>query len=92
MCFWSAGGKLIIVMRFWAYSICKRRNINPALYLFFSSIIIFHLSKLWKAMFFILCDVIFLQRLQWNEGVRAPCEEDPPGDLKGVGLVGVDPF
>ena len=29
-----------------------------------SSIIIFHLSKLWKARFFILCDVIFLVRLQ----------------------------
>ena len=28
------------------------------------SIIIFHLSKLWKAKFFILCDVIFLARLQ----------------------------
>ena len=28
------------------------------------SIIIFHLSKLWKAKFFILCDVIFLVRLQ----------------------------
>ena len=27
-------------------------------------IIIFHLSKLWKAKFFILCDVIFLVRLQ----------------------------
>ena len=28
------------------------------------SIIIFHSSKLWKAKFFILCDVIFLVRLQ----------------------------
>ena len=28
------------------------------------SIIIFHLSKLWKAKFFILCDAIFLVRLQ----------------------------
>ena len=28
------------------------------------SIIIFDLSKLWKAKFFILCDVIFLVRLQ----------------------------
>ena len=28
------------------------------------SIIIFHLSKLWKAKFFVLCDVIFLARLQ----------------------------
>ena len=28
------------------------------------STIIFHLSKLWKAKFFILCDVIFLVRLQ----------------------------
>ena len=28
------------------------------------SIIIFHLSKLWKARFFILCDAIFLVRLQ----------------------------
>ena len=28
------------------------------------SIIIFHLSKVWKAKFFILCDVIFLVRLQ----------------------------
>ena len=28
------------------------------------SIIILHLSKLWKANFFILCDVIFLVRLQ----------------------------
>ena len=28
------------------------------------SIIIFHLSKLWKAKFFVLCDVIFLLRLQ----------------------------
>ena len=28
------------------------------------SIIIFHLSKLLKAKFFILCDVIFLVRLQ----------------------------
>ena len=28
------------------------------------SIIIFRMSKLWKAMFFILCDVIFLVRLQ----------------------------
>ena len=28
------------------------------------SIIIFHLSELWKAKFFILCDVIFLMRLQ----------------------------
>ena len=28
------------------------------------SVIIFHLSKLWKAKFFILCDVIFLVRLQ----------------------------
>ena len=28
------------------------------------SMIIFHLSKLWKAKFFILCDVIFLLRLQ----------------------------
>ena len=26
--------------------------------------IIFHLSKVWKAKFFILCDVIFLVRLQ----------------------------
>ena len=26
--------------------------------------IIFHLSKRWKAKFFILCDVIFLVRLQ----------------------------
>ena len=31
-----------------------------------SSIFIFHLSKLWKAKFFILCDVIFLVRLQGN--------------------------
>ena len=30
----------------------------------FDSIIIFHLSKLWKAIFFILCDVKFLVRLQ----------------------------
>ena len=28
------------------------------------SIIIFHLSKLWKAKFFILCDIIYLVRLQ----------------------------
>ena len=28
------------------------------------SIIIFHLSKLWKAKFSILCDVIFLVRMQ----------------------------
>ena len=28
------------------------------------SIIIFHLSKLWKAKFFILCEVTFLVRLQ----------------------------
>ena len=28
------------------------------------SIIIFHLSKLWKGKFFILCDVLFLERLQ----------------------------
>ena len=33
-----------------------------------SSIIIFYLSKLWKAKFFILCDVIFLVKLEkfWN--------------------------
>ena len=30
----------------------------------FSSIIISHLRKLWKAKFFILCDIIFLVRLQ----------------------------
>ena len=42
------------------------------------SIFIFHHSKLWKAKFFILCDVIFLVRLQgkfeidhsWSEGVE----------------------
>ena len=28
------------------------------------SIIVFHLRKLWKAKFFILCDVIFLERVQ----------------------------
>ena len=28
------------------------------------SVIIFHLSKLWKAKFFVLCDVILLARLQ----------------------------
>ena len=30
----------------------------------FGSMIIFHLSKQWKAKFFILCDVIFLLELQ----------------------------
>ena len=30
------------------------------------SIIIFRLSKLWKAKFFILCGVIFLVRVQWE--------------------------
>ena len=30
----------------------------------FGSMIVFHLSKLWKANFFILCDAIFLVRLQ----------------------------
>ena len=34
-----------------------------------SSIIIFQLSKLWKAKFFILCDVIFLVRLQEEFGI-----------------------
>ena len=33
------------------------------------SIIIFHLSKLWKANFFILCGVIFLVRLQRKFGI-----------------------
>ena len=33
------------------------------------SIIILHLSKLWKATFFILCNVIFLVRLQENFGI-----------------------
>ena len=42
--------------------------LHPSVY---SSFIIFilHLSKLWKAKFFILCDVIFLAKLQggiWN--------------------------
>ena len=32
------------------------------------SIIIFHLSKLWRAKFFILCDVIFLVKLQGEWG------------------------
>ena len=31
--------------------------------------IIFHLSKWWKAKFFILCDVTFLVRLQWKFGI-----------------------
>ena len=31
--------------------------------------IIFHLSKLWKAKSFILCDVIFLERLQGKFGI-----------------------
>ena len=56
------------------------------------SIIIFHLSKLWKAKFFILCNVIFLARLQekvdidhsWEwKGDDASCErlaaEHPQG-------------
>ena len=38
-------------------------HLNPSLPSF-GSIIIFHLSKLWKAKFLILCDVIFLVRLQ----------------------------
>ena len=33
------------------------------------SIITFHLSKLWKVKFSILCDVIFLVRLQGNFGI-----------------------
>ena len=33
------------------------------------SIIIFHLSKLWKVKFFILCDVVFLVRLQGKFGI-----------------------
>ena len=45
------------------------------------SVIIFHLSKLWKATFFELCDAIFLVRLQGNylklttvrsEGLKLP--------------------
>ena len=36
-----------------------RRNV-----VWIGSIITFHLSKLWKAKFFILCDVLFLVRLQ----------------------------
>ena len=31
------------------------------------SIILFHRYKLWKAKFFILCDVIFLVKLHWEE-------------------------
>ena len=38
------------------------------------SIIIFLLSKLWKAKFFILCDVIFLVRLQGNFEIDHSCE------------------
>ena len=41
------------------------------------SVIIFHLSKLWKAKFSLLCDVIFLERLQGN------LEIDHPWDWKG---------
>ena len=40
----------------------KKHNLSDAMRI--GSIIIFHLSKLWKAKFFILCDVIFLVRLQ----------------------------
>ena len=36
------------------------------------SIIIFHLSKLWKAKFFILCNVIFLVRLQGKFDIDHP--------------------
>ena len=35
------------------------------------SIIVFHLSKLWKAKFFMLCDVIFLMRLQGKFEIAA---------------------
>ena len=38
------------------------------------SIIILHLSKLWKARFFILCDVIFLVRLQEKFEIDHSCE------------------
>ena len=41
------------------------------------SIIIFHLSKLWKDKFFILCDVIFLVKLQGK------FEIDHSWELKG---------
>ena len=41
------------------------------------SIITFHLSKLWKAKFFILCDVIFLVRMQEK------CEIDHRWEWKG---------
>ena len=37
-------------------------------------IIIFHLSKLWKAKFSILCDVIFLERLQGKLEIDHPWE------------------
>ena len=38
------------------------------------SIIIFHQSKVWKATFFMLCDVIFLVRLQGKFGIDLFCE------------------
>ena len=45
-----------------------------------ASIIIFHLSKLWKAKFFILCDVTFLVRLQGK------IELDHPNGRRGANV------
>ena len=45
------------------------------------SIIIFYLSKLWKARFFILCDILFLVRLQEK------LEVDHSWEWKGLCLV-----
>ena len=49
-----------------------------------ASIIIFHLSKLWKAKFFILCGVIFVVRLQGKFDI------DHPWEWKGYGEFTLD--
>ena len=53
------------------------------------SMIIFHLSKLWKGKFFILCDVIFLVRLQEKFEIVPPGGIPTWREIDCVGLGGV---
>ena len=52
-------------------NLLKRKYISEVVRI---GIFIFHLSRLWKGKFFILCDVIFLMMLQEKCGIDHSCE------------------
>ena len=56
------------------------------------SLIIFQLSKLWKAKFFILCDIIFLVRLQEKFEIDDSGSERVNVDSLVLGLIRKEPL